>query len=271
MTVAQTLARGARDAVGNAVQSLVDLLMPPACMACKAPVATPLGFCADCWSALPAIDSARCVQCSVPLPIEWAAESHCLGCLHESPRFDRTAAPYRYEGPARAVVLAFKHGREAFAGPMAAAMLRAAPGWVAENSLVAAVPLHRWRLAARGYNQAGLLAGAIANQSGAHFDPDLLVRVKATPRTKGLSRAARRRNAGGAFSLAGDGKARIAGRHVILVDDVMTSGATASAAAGVLKRGGAAGVTVLVFARVAATDARSYVTVSVSQDDHGQG
>jgi ComF family protein len=274
MTVAQTFARGARDArdvVGDIVQSLVDLLMPPACMACKAAVATPLGFCADCWSALPAIDSARCVQCCVPLPIEWAAESHCLGCLHEPPRFDRTVAPYRYEGPARAVVLAFKYGREAYATPMAAAMLRAAAGWVTQDALVSAVPLHRLRLAARGYNQAVRLADGIARQSGAQLDPDLLLRVKATPRTKGLSRAARRRSAEGAFRLANDGEARIAGRDVILVDDVMTSGATASAAAGVLKRGGAASVTVLVFARVAATDARSYVAASASQEDHGQG
>jgi ComF family protein len=154
---------------------------------------------------------------------------------------------------------------------MAGAMVRSAPGLVTSDALVCAVPLHRWRLAARGYNQALLLARAIAEQSGAVLDPDLLVRVKATPRTKGLSRSARRRNAEGAFRLGVEGSARIAGREVILVDDVMTSGATASAAAGVLKRGGAARVTVLVYARVAATDSRSYVGSSPSQDDHGQG
>jgi len=266
MSVGSVLARGARDAV----HGLVDLLMPPACIACKAPVATPLGFCADCWAALPAIEGARCIQCSIPLPIEWAAESHCLGCLKDQPRFDRTAAPFRYEGPARQAVLALKNGREAYAPQMAAAMLRAAPGWVTPGTLVCAVPLHRWRLAGRGYNQALLLARAVAELSGAQVDPDLLVRLKATPSTKGLSRTARKRNAEGAFRLSEGGKARINGRDMILVDDVMTSGATASAAAGVLKRGGAGSVTVLVYARVAATDAASYVAPFRSQDDHGQ-
>jgi ComF family protein len=271
MAAVQTLAHGARHAVRGAARSLIDLLMPPVCVACKAPVATPLGYCADCWSALPVIEGARCIQCSVPLPIEWAAESHCLGCLKDPPRFDRTAAPFLYQDPARQTVLAFKNGREAYADPMAAAMLRAAPGWITPDTLLCAVPLHRWRLAARGYNQAQWLARALAEQSGAPIDPDLLVRVRATPRTKGFSRAARKRNAEGAFRLAEDGKSRIDGREVILVDDVMTSGATASAAAGVLKRGGAARVTVLVYARVAATDAHSYVAASRSQDDHGQG
>jgi ComF family protein len=250
---------------------LIDLLMPPACIACKAPVATSPGYCADCWSQLPVIEGARCVQCSIPLPVEWAAETHCLGCLKDPPRFDRAAAPFRYEGPARETVLAFKNGREAYADPMAADMLRAAPGWLTPETLVCAVPLHRWRLASRGYNQAVLLARALATRASAPLDPDLLLRVKDTPRTRGLSRTARKRNAEGAFRLAPDGKQRLAGRDVILVDDVMTSGATASSAAGVLKRGGAGRVSVLVYARVAATDAHPYVGPSRSQEDHGQG
>jgi ComF family protein len=267
MMVGTRLARSAR----GAVHGFVDLLMPPACIACKAPVATPLGFCADCWSALPAIEAARCIQCAVPLPIAWAAESHCLGCLNDPPRFDRTAAPFRYEGPARQAVLALKNGREAYAAQMAAAMLRAAPGWVTADTIVCAVPLHRWRLAARGYNQSVLLARRIAASAGARMDPDLLVRVKDTPRTKGLSRKARKRNVEGAFRLGEGAKTRMAGREVILVDDVMTSGATASAAAGLLKRGGAARVSVMVYARVAATDAGPYVATIASQDANGQG
>ncbi|PZU46467.1 MAG: hypothetical protein DI568_11695 [Sphingomonas sp.] len=255
----------------TASRALFDLLMPPACMACKAPVATPLSFCAECYGALKPIDGARCVQCAVPLPLAWQAESHCLGCLNQPPRFDRTAAPYLYDGPARQLVLAFKNGREAYAVPMAAAMLRAAPGWVGPDTLVCPVPLHRWRLASRGYNQALWLARAIARTAGAPFDPDLLLRVKATPRTKGLSRSQRRRNAEGAFRAGENARARIAGREVVLVDDVMTSGATASAAAGVLKRAGAARVSVLVHARVAATDTAPYVEGVSRQDDHGQG
>jgi ComF family protein len=258
-------------AVRSAPRGLVDLLMPPACIACKAPVGTPLSFCADCFAALKPIDAGRCIQCASPLPIEWRAESHCLGCLREPPRFDRTAAPFLYDGPARQLVLAFKNGREAYAAPMAAAMLRAAPGWVSSETLVCAVPLHRWRLAGRGYNQALVLARAIARAAGAPLDPDLLVRVKATPRTRGLSRRQRQLNVKGAFRPAPDARSRIAGREVVLVDDVMTSGATASAAARLLKRAGAARVSVLVHARVAATDAAPYVAAAPSQDDHGQG
>ncbi len=267
MSVGTYLARSARDAA----HGLIDLLMPPTCIACKAPVATPLGFCADCWGALPVISEARCIQCAIPLPIAWAAESHCLGCLKDPPRFHRAAAPFLYEGAARHAVLAFKNGRETYAGQMAAAMLRAAPGWVGPDSLVCAVPLHRWRLAARGYNQALLLARQLALPTAAELDPDLVVRVKATPRTKGLSRLARKRNVEGAFRLGPEARERIAGRDVILVDDVMTSGATASAVAGVLKRGGAARVSVLVYARVAATDAGPYAAAISGQDDNGKG
>jgi ComF family protein len=267
MDVAARVSTSAR----AAARGLVDMLMPPLCVACKAPVATAHGFCADCFAALPLIDAARCVQCAVPLPVAWSAESHCLGCLADPPRFTRTAAPYLYAGPARSVVLAFKNGREAYAPFMADAMLRAGVGLLGPDSLVCAVPLHRWRLAARGYNQALLLARALAGRAGAALDPDLLLRVRATPRTRGLSRAQRRRNAEGAFRLGENGRARIAGRAVVLVDDVMTSGATASSAAGALLRGGAESVSVLVYARVAATDSAPYPAAGNSQDGDGPG
>lgn len=259
-----------RDGARAASRGLLDLLMPPTCMGCKAPVATPLGFCADCWSALPAIAGARCVQCSVPLPLKWQAESHCFGCLKDPPAFDRTAAPFLYAGPARQAVLAFKNGREAYAAPLAEAMLRAAPGFVMPGSLIVAVPLHRWRLSARSYNQALLLARTIARATDVQLAPTLVRRVKPTPRTKGLSRAQRLRNVQGAFRLAPDARAKLAGRHVILVDDVMTSGATANSAAGLLKRNGAAHVDVLVFARVAAVDAAPYVADAHGQEDDAE-
>ncbi|MGL6043690.1 MAG: double zinc ribbon domain-containing protein, partial [Sandaracinobacteroides sp.] len=216
-------------AVRTASRGLVDFLMPPACIACKAPVASPLAFCAECWASLPSISGARCSQCSIPLPLKWQAESLCFGCQQEPPKFDRTAAPFIYDGPARQAILAFKNGREAYAAPLAEAMLRAAPGWATPETLVVAVPLHRWRLVQRGYNQAHLLARAIARTSGAELASELITRVKATRRTAGLSRAQRRRNVVGAFRLADGAGERLGGRHVLLVDDVMTSGATASA------------------------------------------
>lgn len=247
---------------------LVDMLMPPACMACKAEVATPHSLCADCWSALPAIEGARCHQCSIPLPIEWQAESHCLGCLKEPPAFDATSAPFLYEGPARQLVLGLKSGKEAWAAPMAAAMRRAAPD-IGPQHLLVPVPLHRWRLMERGYNQSLLLARELAHRTGATLAINALVRVKPTPRTRGMTRRQRQRNVVGAFKV--QQPHQLKGAQILLVDDVITSGATASACARVLKRAGAASVHLLTYARVAATDTTPYLAAGRSQDEYGQG
>ncbi|WP_235976621.1 ComF family protein [Sandaracinobacteroides hominis] len=246
--------------------ALVDLLMPPACMVCKAEVATPGSLCAECWSALPAIEGARCQQCSIPLPIQWQAESHCLSCIAEPPAFDTAHAPFLYEGPSRQLVLGLKNGKEAWAPHMAAAMLRAAPE-TPPDAIVVPVPLHRWRLMERGYNQSLLLAREIARQTGATLAIDSLIRVKSTPRTRGMNRRQRERNVSGAFRASGVPT----GARILLVDDVITTGATASACARVLKRAGAATVSLLTYARVAATDAKPYPPLSRSQDEHGQG
>ncbi len=266
MAWAETIVEGAK----AGWSCLVDLLLPPACMACDAPVAAPISLCAGCWSALPEIAGARCCQCGLPLPLVWQAESHCLGCLREPPPFERATAAYLYEGPARQVVVRLKHGKESWARPMAAAMQRAAPGWASPGRLLVPVPLHRWRLASRGYNQALLLARELARLEGADIAADWLLRVKHTPSTRGLKRAQRLRNVSGAFRLRPGAAARLKGRHVVLVDDVMTTGATAAACARVLRRGGAARVDVLTYARVAAADATTYLVRNASQDANGQ-
>ena len=244
--------------------------MPPGCMACAEPVAVARSLCADCWSALPAIAGARCAQCGIPLPLAWQAESHCLGCLKSPPPFERAAAPFLYEGPARQIVLRLKHGKERWAEPMAQAMQRAAPGWAAPGRLLVPVPLHRWRIAARGYNQALLLARALAKLEGADVAPDWLVRVKNAPSTRGLKRAQRLRNVSGAFQIRPGAAPMLKGREILLVDDVMTTGATASACARVLRRAGAARVDVITYARVAAADATPYLQGVASQEAHAQ-
>jgi ComF family protein len=253
----------ARDLVeicARAAGGLVDLVLPPSCIACGVPVASALAHCPACWAALPAIVGARCRRCAIPLPPSYATETECLGCVREPPPFARTGAPFLYEGPARAAVLALKNGRERHARPMAAAMWRA--GWDLfgdDESLIVPVPLHRWRLAARGYNQAALLARELARLSGATLLVDGLERRRHTARTRGLRRAQRQRLMAGAFRVPKARRSRLAGAHVILVDDVMTSGATAAAAARALRAGGAAAVDVLVYARVARADAAPYL------------
>ncbi len=220
---------------------------------------------------MPAIAGARCESCGIPLPIAYQTETVCLGCLNEPPDFDAARSPFLYGGPARLMVLALKNGREAYAGPMAAAMLRAAKGMAWPGQLVIPVPLHRWRILSRGYNQSALLARAIARQSGGLLALDLLVRTRPTPRSQGMSRPQRQRNVKGAFRIAPGKQSSLKGAHVLLVDDVMTSGATASACSRVLRRSGAASVRVLTYARVAATDATPYLSDNTGQDAHGEG
>ncbi len=241
------------DGARAAVAGLVDVLMPPTCMACGAEVQSPLGWCPACFADLHAPAGTACRRCAQPLPDAWAAEAECLGCMNDRPAFERTVAPFAYAGPARQVVLAFKGGREAYSRPMAAAMARAAGPLLAPDSLLVPVPLHRWRLFERGFNQSLLLARELARLSGATLLPSALRRRRATQRTRGMGRARREREMAGAFDVSLGDRPQLAGARVVLVDDVMTSGATARACAGVLRRAGAGQVDVLVFARVAAT------------------
>ena len=245
--------------------------MPPLCIACKAETSHALAHCPDCWAALPANDGARCAQCDHPLPGQWQLEALCLACRHDPPAFTRARAPYLYDGAARQTVLALKAGREPYARPMAAAMLRAGGDLVTRDMLIVPVPLHRWRLFRRGFNQAGALAAAIARETGAVLLPDTLRRVKPTRPTRGMSRAQRRRNVQGVFHVPPAARARLKGARVLLVDDVMTTGATAHACARMLRRAGAADVAVLVYARVARTDSTPYLGGSEGGSDDGQG
>jgi ComF family protein len=242
--------------VASGSARLLDLLMPPACVACKAPTARPHGWCADCYAALPAIEAPACRHCGMPLPVRAGGADTCLGCLADPPAFDAAAAPFRYAGPARETVLRFKNGREELAQLMARQMLAVhspAPG-----SLVVPVPLHRWRLLRRGYNQAALLATAVARQAGLESAPDALRRTRATQPTRGMSRKARTRNVAGAFAANPARRPLLEGRPVLLVDDVMTTGATAAACARALRRAGATLVAVLTFARVAGDTSVTY-------------
>ena len=266
MALSGTIVEGTR----TGFRGLVDLLLPPACMACDEPVREPRSLCGQCWSALPAISGTRCQHCGLPLPVEWQAEAHCLACLQEPPPFQQARAPYLYEGPARQLVLRFKNGKERWAEPMAIAMHRAAPGWLAPDRLLVPVPLHRWRIARRGYNQALVLARALAEIDPSEVAPDWLVRVKNTPSSRGLKRAQRQRNVVGAFRVRPEMAGRVKGRHVVLVDDVMTTGATAAACARGLRRAGAAQVDVLTSARVARAAVTPYLEGNTSREAHGQ-
>ena len=206
-------------------------------------------FCVDCWQALTFITAPQCARGGTPFDHDRRAGAECGGCLAEPPRFAAARAAFAYGGPARTVLLALKHGdRPYLARMMAPHMARAAGALLTPDALLVPVPLHRWRLWRRGFNQAALLAQALAKLSGAGVDPGALTRVRATPPSIGMGRAALAANVRGAFRNVH--KTRVKGRDIILVDDVLTTGATADACARHLNRAGARRVHVLTFARV---------------------
>jgi ComF family protein len=176
----------------------------------------------------------------------------CGACAVEPPAFDRARAALRYDEGARSLILAFKHADRTDSAPAFGRWLaRAGAELLAGADLIAPVPLHRWRLLKRGYNQAAILARALAREAGVALVPDLLQRRRATPSQQGLSGQARLANVTpAAFRPHPWHKARLDGRRVVLVDDVMTTGATVGACAQVLRRAGAAEVDVLTLARV---------------------
>jgi ComF family protein len=178
-------------------------------------------------------------------------EPLCPACLARRPAFDAARAALRYDAGSQRLVLPFKHAdRTEFAGLLARQMARAGAVLLARAELVAPVPLHWRRLLARRYNQAALLSWRLARSAGRPHVPDLLRRIRPTPALGDRGAAERAALLDGVFALSRGGAARIAGRRVLLVDDVMTSGATADACARVLLASGAAAVDVLAAARV---------------------
>lgn len=246
---ASGVASGAR----RVAVAALDLVLPPQCLTCDAPVDAPGRFCPDCFRRTGFVTDPCCAQCGVPFAyaFQGGADGVCDGCREHPPEFDRVRAALRYDAQARRVMLPFKHGdRVDLAGALAAQMARAGAGLLRDAEILVPVPLHRARLFARRYNQAALLALALSRLSGRPAAPDALLRTRRTESLGHKGAAARAEAVAGVFALRPGREGVIAGRRVLLIDDVMTSGATASSCAAALRRGGAASVDVLVAARV---------------------
>lgn len=230
---------------------LFDAVLPPRCLQCGELVGDHGGLCAACWSRLRFLGPPCCAACGLPFEFDLGADALCGGCSARRPRFDRARAALAYDDASRDLVLRFKHAdRLDGAATFAGWMVRAGGPLVAEADLIAPVPLHWLRLVRRRYNQAAVLANAIGRESGVRVAPDLLVRRRATPSQGHLGREGRRRNVAGAFRLNPRWAQALTGRRVLLIDDVLTTGATAESCARVLLAAGAKAVDLLVLARV---------------------
>lgn len=235
--------------------AVVNTIFPPRCLACTAPTDQPHGLCPACWRDTHFIAGTVCRCCGVPLVGAAGAEDVCESCTRHPPAWDRGAAAVVYGGTGRKVVLALKHGdRLDMVRPLAGWMANAGCGLLAGAEVIAPVPLHWRRLVRRRYNQSAELARRLGRIAGRPVVADLLLRRRATVPQEGMSRSERVANQAAAFAVNPRHGARVAGRAVLLVDDVLTTGATLSACADCLRQAGAARVDVLVLARVAFED-----------------
>lgn len=229
----------------------LDVALPPLCPACREPVGETTGLCAGCWAKLSPIERPFCERLGTPFVYDPGPGILSMQAIADPPSYRKARAAVRYDDIARTLVHAFKYGdRLDLAPTMARWMTRAGAELLAEADAIVPVPLHWRRLWARRFNQSALLAKIVGEKSGTAVIHDTLKRVKATPQQVGLSRPDRALNVQGAFRVAKEDRARIAGRRVLLLDDVLTSGATADTCSRALLRAGARHVDVLVFARV---------------------
>ncbi|MFW2350579.1 double zinc ribbon domain-containing protein [Qipengyuania sp.] len=237
--------------LADSLAPLIDFVFPPRCPACGGGVAQQGGLCAGCWEGLVIPGEPGCAACQRPFGEGGpGAGAICAPCLAQPPRHDGIAAGTLYTDVSRQLVLAFKHGRRIALAPMLARLIAARLSAADPDRLIVPVPLHRWRLWRRGFNQAALLARELQQLGHGGLCVDALVRAKPTPALGGLGKKARARALSGAIALNPRRANLIDGRDIVLVDDVLTSGATTDSCVRALKRGGAARVTIACFARV---------------------
>jgi ComF family protein len=237
----------------RAGRALLDFLLPPACLCCDEAVDAPGQMCRDCFRRMSFISEPMCQCCGVPftVPHQGGISGVCTDC-EEAPRpFGRARAPFRYDLQSRPVLLAFKYSdRPELALALAPHIVRVGAELLADADVLVPVPLHRQRLMARRYNQAALLAQAVSRLSGVPVLLDALLRQRATVSLSGHDAIGRSRILRGAIAVRPSRFPQISGRRVVLMDDVLTTGATVATCAEVLLDADAASVDVLAAARV---------------------
>jgi ComF family protein len=233
-------------------RALLDLVLPPLCLKCREPVAEPQSVCATCWNELRFLRAPHCAQCGLPFPHALGEGVKCAACIARPPPFECARSALAYDDASRDLILSFKHGDRLEAVPLFARWIVAAGrDALAGADMLVPVPLHWVRLVSRRYNQAAVLAHAVAGLAGVPVETAVLTRTRRTPSQGEMPSArARAKNVVRAFAGAERAEGRLAGRKIVVVDDVLTTGATASACAKRLIRAGAGAVSVVTLARV---------------------
>lgn len=237
----------------RAWRGFVDLVTPSQCLGCGLPVGEPASLCIACWIKLQHLDEPVCDMLGTPFAYDQGPGTLSVAALANPPEWDRSRAAVLFDDASRGLVHGLKYEDRQEAGVLMARMMaRAGRALIAEADMLLPVPLYRWRLWQRRFNQSAFLAHEIARISAKPWRADVLLRAKRTKSQVGLDHAARRKNVKGAFIVVPGAVAAVAGRNLLLIDDVRTTGATAEACALVLKAAGAAKVSLLSFALVQA-------------------
>jgi ComF family protein len=236
----------AGEAIRTCALWVLDFALPPRCAGCGTIVADVHSFCSDCWPKIEFLGEGGCRTCGIPLE---ATEADACGvCLAKPPRIARTRAAVAYGDLTRSLAIRLKYGRKVAIARTMARYMAPLVDRAGADAILIPVPLHRIRLWQRGFNQSALVARELARRLNLRTEPLLLKRHRRTPPLKGMSSLQRRKTVAGAFKVAD--KAAVAGRTVILIDDVLTTGSTAEACARTLQRAGAARVELITWARV---------------------
>jgi len=232
-------------------RNLADFVIPPACLACHQPLSQHDTVCAACWADIDFIRAPLCDQLGLPMPFDTGGTILSAAAAANPPIYDHARAVAHYSGVMRDMILGFKYGDTHNARKLFGRWLTSAGGELIEAcDVISPVPMHPRRLLARRFNQAAILARELARISERRYRPQLISRIRQTTAQVGLTRDQRRRNLAGAFAVPDRQRRHIDGRHILIIDDVITTGSTLNACARALRRAGAARVDALALAIV---------------------
>lgn len=246
-----TLFNADSPAPSSAISKFLDIVLPYICPSCRLPVEAGQSLCGPCWSKLQFITKPMCSCCGLPFAFDLGEDALCAPCLESPPKFTMARSALKYDDHCKSMILAFKHADKTHLRLLLSKWaLQAGREFWPESDILAPVPLHWTRLFKRLYNQSALLGEELSKATSIPHQADLLLRQKKTRVHQGLSKDERRSNVRRAFQVAPKYRDYIRGKTVVLLDDVMTSGATVNECAETLHKAGAAKIHILTLARV---------------------